>query len=1178
MFGPPGPEAFSSERKRSHTAQGCIPSTTIATTTVPSISLLVISNAEAVFSHRRQHTAPGQMNKAQNMTDADVTKLNTQTHCVVGNNNSKNVDCHVRYSSSSSGSGNGSGWFSAFNMAEKNNHYRTSSQASTLVGSGSFASQFNTPGREFGMVFNHRHQSVITSPSDSAWKQHQRFLQEHDGRRRTITDPMPRTVSASPLSTAKFKLLSPFYNYPKESRLSLKLTSPEAAQLRLDHALGVRTSSSPSLRPSHSVDCHDKLTKGGHDSSLSGSRSSLTPLYSGYIWLYIPNIPEAPVQDGSTVGSRGNICITKASGRYVKCYATINDKGQLQWVEVKKQQGLNETGTREGGKNKTGRRSSSRPSYAVQLTSQPRRPSVSIEGAPTSRPLDIPTPQHGDTIEVLSSPEPNLLETSNSQQGAESGTRTVQASMAHKLRLYFFCIKISPASLAEVMSEMTTAAAGTASLKSMPSKEWLLPPTKTNNCGLNGSIGPLTAIVPPPRTTSLPFVTATTATGMTAPVKDRGMDSSPPKGFPEVADSLLSRNEEQGSKNPRARSDTMPEHRFSLLNSRKFPTWPSMSPLHSEKSRSSRMMKMGRNASTSSFSSATSTAYCTASASKPLQSTSLDIPRPRQQELHPPPHISTVTSFERERTVSAPPGSYRASQLGRHGLSMALGRHDSISSSRTILQQHSAYSRSGALSPVPAAIMASHRALTGAKNSVSKDGTARVLSTSISAPSLAKSSSSSPSSSPSSPLLAIPSPFSCLDDVATQQEEPPLLESSTVVSLAQDLQKAMLTRQRSTCSRSSDSTSATSSNTSSSSSSSSTAQNNALLPNRDVKVTVHESLGTAHSTLSTSLASPSIFSHRESQQPKLTLSETMAIKRASLQSSSSFLQHQQLEHKASLTSISNVQEEEEEEEEDEEEEEEEQGQDARSKVLLSEGCHGKDLQQQRQVLKLMCPFLEQSEQVDAQGRTFVTLKGYIETEEAWKNLQNALERFIDGPISDQRSALPPEDTLIPSYNSPPIPEIRQSERAQNFWNAKQKLTEAAFMASMLAHNTTFTTTTTTKTTTTTSSFPPAFCPAGSGVDAAMKGSHGKSDNPFGQRSKRMATHAATSAKHKQGTNCSATTAASTTSTTVTEQHSHQDTTTTTHRKIGFHHSLYNHGSLRRNRVPTSATLVSLPTQ
>lgn len=186
----------------------------------------------------------------------------------------------------------------------------------------------------------------------------------------------------------------------------------------------------------------------------------------------------------------------------------------------------------------------------------------------------------------------------------------------------------------------------------------------------------------------------------------------------------------------------------------------------------------------------------------------------------------------------------------------------------------------------------------------------------------------------------------------------------------------------------------------------------------------------------------------------------MAVKRASLQESTTAT-FQSLQHKPSLGNISDVAEECEYEDHKVEEQE----------------------QKQRQVLKLMCPFLEQSEHVDAQGRTYVTLKGYTETEEGWRSLHSALERFIgkiffdklfcimsllcvlqssnnlflckifvkiiDGPVIDQRSALPPEDTLIPSYNSPPIPEMRQSERAQNFWNAKAKLSEAAYVASLL---------------------------------------------------------------------------------------------------------------------------------
>lgn len=39
-----------------------------------------------------------------------------------------------------------------------------------------------------------------------------------------------------------------------------------------------------------------------------------------------------------------------------------------------------------------------------------------------------------------------------------------------------------------------------------------------------------------------------------------------------------------------------------------------------------------------------------------------------------------------------------------------------------------------------------------------------------------------------------------------------------------------------------------------------------------------------------------------------------------------------------------------------------------------------------------CPFLETSEDVESEQK--VTLKGYTETEEGWKLLQSALERFI----------------------------------------------------------------------------------------------------------------------------------------------------------------------------------------
>ncbi|KAF9922939.1 hypothetical protein FBU30_006916 [Linnemannia zychae] len=97
---------------------------------------------------------------------------------------------------------------------------------------------------------------------------------------------------------------------------------------------------------------------------------------------------------------------------------------------------------------------------------------------------------------------------------------------------------------------------------------------------------------------------------------------------------------------------------------------------------------------------------------------------------------------------------------------------------------------------------------------------------------------------------------------------------------------------------------------------------------------------------------------------------------------------------------------------------------------------------------LQCPFMEQSEVVDAEGNTFLSLKGYTETEAAWKSLQGALENFLAGPIKDQRSALPPEDTLIPSYHAPRAPELRLSEKAQNFLRARDRAYAVATAAAL----------------------------------------------------------------------------------------------------------------------------------
>ncbi|KAG0369995.1 hypothetical protein BGZ54_008180 [Gamsiella multidivaricata] len=96
----------------------------------------------------------------------------------------------------------------------------------------------------------------------------------------------------------------------------------------------------------------------------------------------------------------------------------------------------------------------------------------------------------------------------------------------------------------------------------------------------------------------------------------------------------------------------------------------------------------------------------------------------------------------------------------------------------------------------------------------------------------------------------------------------------------------------------------------------------------------------------------------------------------------------------------------------------------------------------------VCPFMELSENVDGSDEAFVMLKGYTETEEGWKALQYALEKSLDGLIGEQTSALPPEDTLIPSYHSPP--EVQLSEKAQRFLDAKESLIEEANLAASKA--------------------------------------------------------------------------------------------------------------------------------
>ncbi|KAF9163051.1 hypothetical protein BGX20_001461 [Mortierella sp. AD010] len=100
--------------------------------------------------------------------------------------------------------------------------------------------------------------------------------------------------------------------------------------------------------------------------------------------------------------------------------------------------------------------------------------------------------------------------------------------------------------------------------------------------------------------------------------------------------------------------------------------------------------------------------------------------------------------------------------------------------------------------------------------------------------------------------------------------------------------------------------------------------------------------------------------------------------------------------------------------------------------------------------KITCPFLELSRNANMNGsaESFVLLRGYTESEEEWKALQCALDRFLDGPVKKQASALPPQDTLIPSYHSPA--EVKLSEKAEKFLSAKESMIEEANLAASKA--------------------------------------------------------------------------------------------------------------------------------
>ncbi|KAG0197483.1 hypothetical protein BGX28_009043, partial [Mortierella sp. GBA30] len=892
---------FFSERKRSHTTQSA--------STLPSINPTLIMNAAAALSNLQgSNTSSSDESRGEGSSSDDAGYHRSDSSCSSGPISLPIV------------------------LKEKKRpaHYRNSSPVSgSLLGDRESRplSRTSSIGLRASMTKSFHAQEY--QPAD----------QEQWGlpRQRTSTEPGQNRIRSMISQRSSQQMFRDFIHRSKA-------TTPEAVS---DAAFPENASvndhdSALELEPA----CQALLK-----SSTSGS--SAAPLYSGYVWLYVPNsMSSAPSTKSDTAsladdaspwrvsippqtktdsmssmsmlpsamlpsGKAPNISMSRASGRYVKCFASINDKGQFQWVEVKT----------EGG-DAAGAQGSSQTMYGFQLKS----------------PSSLPSTEDRRATDGYSA-ENSTLE--------QKPTRVVQASMAQKLRLYFFCIKISPSSLAEVKVEITE----TPSLAepSAIEQKCIAPTPKPQHSQIAGPASVRSSPSPPPLSKKS---SRRVRNRFSAPVEPIPSSCLPLSSSNCSASLALLPSETMALHKSRASSGAQVVRSQSLSKSShsSAPKWPSMSGLHdrchSESRSSSPQLQQQLQAVES---------------ERPVRKAPSMIPPPIPPRpiLVPPVrggHHSKSKSLFAEnwtKTRSAPPGSILPSVAN----DITLGPKP----------QEMVTCVAGKVVVVPKA--------PNTEQQSSVEGKA---------------------------LYSEPLPMGSSS-------------ASNVVSLAQDLKKAM----------------------------------------RRVSGTAVEDEAASMSTKETTSA------HSSSLQ-KPSLSEITAKKRASIQQQSNqqpqpYQQYKHPEPRArSRTSLERER--------------------SRLKLVgglsaLHEACEcdegqvvdeeynisaeQKDRRRERTTsggaasvaamlrMLLQCPFLEQSEGQDAEGRMFVTLKGYTETEDGWKVLQNALERFIDGPIKDQKSALPPVDTLIPSYHAPRRPESRHFERVEMLSSTKEKNAVATAAAKAL---------------------------------------------------------------------------------------------------------------------------------
>ncbi|KAF9435557.1 hypothetical protein BGZ76_006054, partial [Entomortierella beljakovae] len=696
----------------------------------------------------------------------------------------------------------------------------------------------------------------------------------------------------------------------------------------------------------------------------SSARSSTAPLYSGYIWIYLPYVDTSTPQsvrrreiqkeldvrtlEVNEVGRRGSTESAESnkghtllaspisplnlsrstssestsadkkfgeSGRYVKCFALISDQGHFQWVQVKKQnnQELSDQELQSRIKG-TSSPTSFRSSYGVQL--KPSRGTTNIDS--------------GAALEdVMGSPS-ERKQSSPSVNVHRPCDESVQVSMMESVNMYFFCVKISADTIKDVLLDVNNVETTSASLQQFS-------PLSTSPYSIGAGIAPLvsgseTNLLSPQSQLSPGAAFAATGVGKAASKIRHRLSSSL---------STLATSATAASKPPLPGHSTKHQSMSGSISKGKNMTWPSISPSSTLDAESSQdHSQYGK------------------------------LSMPERAVTIPPTGPSASTRSVTNKS------SYASLKVGLPNITTDPGQyrnHDDVKPEGDLF--------SAGMTP-----------------------------THMFASPLSAGPFSPPTVTPSSPT---PSGSSLGSSSSS---------TSNIVSLAQNLQDvigmAKLTaspEQLSTTSPSSIRTSPPNTEIT-------------LSKNSKPRVILSEAVSANQSGLPESAAA-SERSKQSRDQRVLLAEERVRAHEQQLE-----LARKRRPNQQSQSSQRTL--------------ESQQGQQSQQLPPKIQTKLPKAIDSAE--VTALCPFLElidDSKSADA-SEPYVILRGYTESEDEWKALQFVLDRFIDGPINKHPSALPPQDTLIPSYHSPV--EVKLSEKAERFLHAKESMIEEANLAASKA--------------------------------------------------------------------------------------------------------------------------------